>query len=134
MINRVVLIGRLTKDIELKSTASGKLTTSFTLAVQRDAEKADFVPCVAWERKAELLSEYCRKGSLIGLEGRIQTRSYDSNGRTVYVTEVIANDINFLGKKDESEQQAENYATNRQVLVNPASELPFDMTADDLPF
>ena len=134
MINRVVLIGRLTKDIELKSTASGKLTTSFTLAVQRDAEKADFVPCVAWERKAELLSEYCRKGSLIGLEGRIQTRSYDSNGRTVYVTEVIANDINFLSKRDESEQQAENYATNRQVLVNPANSMPFDITTDDLPF
>lgn len=132
MINRVVLIGRLTKDIELKSTTTGKLTTSFTLAVQRDADKADFVPCVAWEKKAELLADYCGKGSLIGVEGRIQTRTYDSNGRTVYVTEVIVNDVNFLSKKEEREE-AQGYATPQKV-VNPAYDTPFDITTDDLPF
>lgn len=132
-MNRVVLIGRLTRDIELKSTPSGKSTTTFTLAVDRGKKNgeslgADFITCVAWERKAELLNTYTKKGSQIGLEGRIQTRNYDSNGRTVYVTEVVADEITLLGSKDDGYSKPApetQYANTKPVL---------DITADDLPF
>lgn len=121
MINRVVLVGRLTKDIELKSTASGKSTTTFTLAVQRDKETADFIQCVAWEKKAELLSSYTHKGSQIVVDGRIQTRSYESNGRKIYVTEVLVQDIQLTDSREEKPAVTDTYSR-------------FDITADDLPF
>lgn len=129
MINRVILIGRLTKDIELKSTPSGKSTCTFNLAVQRDKDTADFITCVAWEKKAEILSQYTRKGSQIGVEGRIQTRSYDSNSRTVYVTEVVVTEINLLDKKEEATREPE------RIPEYPVEKPKYpDITADDLPF
>ena len=96
MLNRVALVGRLTRDPELRRTGNGTAVTSFTLAVDRnfstrDGQEADFINCVVWRKPAENVAQYCSKGSLVSVDGRIQTRSYDNNqGQRVYVTEVVA--------------------------------------------
>ena len=101
MINRVVLVGRMTRDPELKRTAQGDAVTTFTLAVNRNYTKdgqqqADFINCIVWRKPAENVERYCSKGSLVGVEGRIQTRSYDnSQGQKVYVVEVICYSVQF---------------------------------------
>ena len=106
MINRVVLVGRLTRDPELRKTQSGTSVCSFTMAVGRRVSTqgqpdADFINCVAWNKTADLMTQYLHKGSLIGLEGRIQTRSYDNQqGQRVYVTEVVAESVQFLEPKN----------------------------------
>ncbi len=100
-MNNVVLIGRLTKDVELQMTQSNKIFTKFTLAVNRKTDETDFINCVAWNKTAELMNQFLRKGSLIGIEGHIQTRSYENqHGQRVYVTEVLVNTLEFLEKKD----------------------------------
>ena len=103
MINRVVLVGRLTKDPELKYTQTGIAVTRFTLAVNRafqnaqGEKEADFVSCVAWRKQAENVANYLRKGSLAGVDGRIQTGSYEGqDGKRVYTTEVVADSTQFL--------------------------------------
>ncbi|QSB09691.1 single-stranded DNA-binding protein [Lysinibacillus fusiformis] len=103
MINRVVLVGRLTKDPELRYTPNGVASCRFTVAVNRTfaneqgERDADFISCVAWRKQAENLANYQRKGALIGLEGRIQTGSYEGqNGQRVYTTDVVADSIQFL--------------------------------------
>lgn len=103
MINRVVLVGRMTRDPELRRTQQGDAVTSFTLAVNRNftsrdgQQQADFINCVVWRKPAENVERYCSKGSLVGVEGRIQTRSYDnSQGQKVYVVEVICDSVQFL--------------------------------------
>lgn len=120
MTNIAVLIGRPTKDIELRTTQSGISVASFTLAVDKDSSKqkdeADFVPCVAWNRTAEILSQYAGKGRLICVEGRIQRRNYDNKeGQRVYVTEVVAERVKLLpsGQKVQNGSQSvssSNYA------------------------
>lgn len=103
MINRVVLVGRMTRDPELRRTPQGDAVTSFTLAVNRNftsrdgQQQADFINCVVWRKPAENVERYCSKGSLVGVEGRIQTRSYDNaQGQKVYVVEVICDSVQFL--------------------------------------
>lgn len=103
MINRVVLVGRLTKDPELKYTQTGVAVTRFTLAVnrtfsnQQGEREADFINCVAWRRQAENTANFLRKGSLAGVEGRIQTSSFDGqDGKRVFMTEVVADSVQFL--------------------------------------
>ncbi|GAB2717010.1 single-stranded DNA-binding protein [Paenibacillus thermoaerophilus] len=103
MLNRVILIGRLTRDPELRYTPSGVAVTQFTLAVDRPftnqggEREADFIPIVTWRQLAETCANYLRKGRLTAVEGRIQVRSYDNNeGRRVYVTEVVADNVRFL--------------------------------------
>lgn len=103
MLNRVILIGRLTKDPELRYTPSGVAVAQFTLAVDRPfsnqsgEREADFIPIVVWRQQAETCANYLRKGRLTAVEGRIQVRSYDNNeGRRVYVTEVVADNVRFL--------------------------------------
>ena len=103
MINRVVLIGRLTRDPELRRTAQGDAVTSFTLAVNRSftnadgQQQADFINCVVWRKQAENVERYCFKGSLVGVEGRLQSRTYENNqGQTVYVTEVVCSNVQFI--------------------------------------
>lgn len=110
MLNRVVLIGRLTRDPELRYTSTGIAVTRFTVACDRkftnqDGEReADFIPVVTWRGLAEAVANYTRKGSLVGLEGRLQVRSYENQeGRTVWVTEVIADDVRFLEPKNRTE-------------------------------
>lgn len=106
MINRTILTGRLVRDPELRYTPNGVAVANFTLAVNRTftngngEREADFINCVVWRKPAENLANYIKKGGLIGVDGRLQSRSYDNDGKTVYVTEVVADNIQFLeGKK-----------------------------------
>lgn len=120
MINRVVLVGRLTKDPVLRKTPSGASVVSFTVAcnrrVQTQEQSADYINCVAWNKVAELMAQYLHKGSLIGLEGRIQTRRYDDQtGRRVYVTEVLADNVQFLEPKGARSEGASNYVPNQNA-------------------
>ncbi len=134
MINRVVLIGRLTKDIELKKRTSGVSTVSFTLAVNRNIKKegqpeADFINCVAWRQQAEFLGSYAHKGNIVGVEGRIATRSYDGQNGKVYVTEVVCDSVQILEKKEQS-QQGNSY----QPSQSSGGWGMGGITSDDLPF
>ena len=130
MINRVVLIGRLTKDPEMRKTQSGTSVVSYNLAVNRRTHtegqpEADFISCVAWNKTADLMAQYLHKGSLIGVEGRIQTRSYDNQqGQKVYVTEVITDSVQFLEPKSNSQQQQEQMDTNTYVQQSQAYNAP----------
>ena len=107
-MNKAILLGRLTKDPEVKYTQSGKAVASFTLAIDRrkgaNGEKqADFIACVAWEKLAETIGNYCGKGQQIAVEGRIQSRSYDAqDGSKRYVTEVVVQSMEFCGKKSDN--------------------------------
>ena len=156
-MNKVFLIGRITKDLELKTTPSGVSTTTFSVAVNRNFKnkegviEADFFNIVAWRRQAENVSKYCTKGSQICVEGRLQSRSYDAqDGTKRYVTEVIADNIEFLGTKKES-QNGDSYTRNtpNNSFVDDSSyeetqvsdENPFKdygsevvLSDDDLPF
>ena len=131
MINNVVLAGRVTKDIELKVTPTGKSVCSFSLAVNRkfvqDGERqADFINCQLWGKSAETLEKYVKKGMMIGVEGRIQTRKYtNQQGQTIYVTEVVADSFSFLEKKQSNDQQQFN---------DFESYGGFEVNDDDLPF
>src|SRR5699024_9592057 len=108
MLNNVTLVGRLTKDVDLRYTQSGRAVGNFILAVnrpfsnQQGEREADFILCQAWGKQAENAAQYVGKGSLIGLVGRIQTRNYENKeGQRVYVTEVVADNIQFLESKKE---------------------------------
>jgi len=105
-MNKVILVGRITKDIDLRYTQSQKPIVRFTLAVdRRNKEKeADFVSCVAWDKTAELMSQYLAKGSKIGIVGRIQTGSYDGQNGKVYTTDVVVDDLEFLESKKTEEK------------------------------
>lgn len=112
MINNVVLVGRLTKDIDLKYTASGTAVGTFNIAVNRNftdqsgEKKSDFINCVIWRKSAENMANFTRKGSLVGITGRIQTRNYDNQqGQRVYVTEVVADSFTLLEPKQTTEQR-----------------------------
>lgn len=112
MINNVVLVGRLTKDPDLRYTSNGTGVATFTLAVNRNftsqsgEREADFINCVIWRKSAETLANYARKGTLLGVTGRIQTRSYDNQqGQRVYVTEVVAENFQLLESRSASEQR-----------------------------
>lgn len=99
-INNVVLVGRLTKEIELKYTSSGKAYCKISLAVNRmKKDEVDFINCIAWEKTAEVIAQYCTKGERLGVVGRIQTGSYDREGVKVYTTDVIINNVQLLGTK-----------------------------------
>lgn len=115
MINNVVLVGRLTRDAELRYTGSGIAVATFSIAVERPYTNAqgeretDFVNVVAWRKTAEIISNFTRKGSLVGVTGRIQTRNYTNNeGRKVYVTEVVCDNFQMLEPKSVTERRAQN--------------------------
>lgn len=115
MMNRVVLVGRLTRDPELRYTPSGVAVATFTLAVnrtftnQQGEREADFINCVVWRRPAENVANFLKKGSLAGVDGRLQTRSYeDQTGRRVYVTEVVADSVQFLEPKSATSGASSN--------------------------
>ncbi|PXW89793.1 single-strand binding protein [Streptohalobacillus salinus] len=165
MLNRVVLVGRLTKDPDLRYTSSGIAVANFTVAVnrpfsnQQGDREADFINCVVWRKPAENLANYMNKGSLIGVDGRIQTRSFDGqDGKRVYITEVVADSVQFLESKNASkgsqsqsggqgsgsyqseqhqnQQQTPNYnQSNNQPTGSSSDNLePIDISDDDLPF
>lgn len=119
MINKVVLVGRLTKEPDLKYTPNGVAVATFTIAVNRTFSNqqgdrdADFINCVVWRKPAENAANYLRKGSLAGVEGRIQSRSYEGqDGKKVYVTEVVADAVQFLETRGQTEQQQPTYYEN----------------------
>lgn len=128
-MNNVVLTGRLTANPELKVTQSGTQVCVFALAVNKDKEHTDFPQVVCFGKTAENLSIYQRKGSMIGVNGRLQTRSYDrQDGTKAYVTEVIANAVEYLSSKSENE------AKTQQNEVVEVVETPVNVSDDDLPF
>lgn len=148
MINSVVLVGRLTKDIDLKKTSSNISTCSFTLAcdkkfkpTQEGAPTADFIQCVAWRQSADFLAQYATKGAIVGVEGSIQTRSYDGQNGKVYVTEVLCDRVRLIGG---NKGTTATTSTNRTYTpsVEPSfneednfSNTPsLDISSDDLPF
>lgn len=115
MINRVVLVGRLTKEPEFRVTPSGVQVATFTLAINRTftnqngERQADFINCVVFRTPAENVNKYLNKGNLAGVEGRIQTRNYENNeGKRVYVTEVVCDSVQFLEPKSNNQQQSHN--------------------------
>jgi single-strand DNA-binding protein len=158
-LNRVILIGRLTKDPELRYTPAGVAVTQFTLAVDRPftsqggEREADFIPVVTWRQLAETCANYLRKGRLTAVEGRIQVRNYENNeGRRVYVTEVIADNVRFLesnreggsgggqGPREDSSFGGGNRENNNYSRNNSNQDpffddgKPIDISDDDLPF
>lgn len=126
-MNRVAIVGRLTKDIELKKTQSGLSVTSFTVAVNRRGgdQTADFIACVAWKQSAEYLSNYGKKGSVVALEGHIQTRNYEQNGHKVFVTEVVADSVSLIGGKKEVPEKSMDYETPEKGEAWNKENLPF---------
>lgn len=128
-MNNVVLTGRLTANPELKVTQSGTKVCVFALAVNKDKEHTDFPQVVCFGKTAENLCTYQKKGSMIGVNGRLQTRSYDrQDGTKAYVTEVIANAVEYLSSKSENE------AKTQQNEVVEVVEAPVNVSDDDLPF
>jgi single-strand DNA-binding protein len=146
MINRVVLVGRLTKDPELKYTPNGVAVANFTLAVnrkftnQQGEREADFINCVVWRKPAESTANYTKKGSLVGIEGVIQTRSYEgTDGKRVYVTEVMVDSVQFLepkgagaGEGTKPQQEQKPNKADGDPFANKGGQI--DISDDDLPF
>ncbi|HAO6550149.1 TPA: single-stranded DNA-binding protein [Listeria monocytogenes] len=160
MMNRVVLVGRLTKDPDLRYTPAGAAVATFTLAVNRTftnqngEREADFINCVVWRKPAENVANFLKKGSMAGVDGRVQTRNYeDSDGKRVFVTEVVAESVQFLepknnnveGTTSNNHQNKANYSNNNQTSSYRADTSqksdsfanegkPIDINEDDLPF
>ncbi|KGX85695.1 single-stranded DNA-binding protein [Pontibacillus litoralis] len=149
MLNRVVLVGRLTKDPDLRYTPNGVAVANFTIAVnrpftsQQGSRDADFINCVVWRRAAENLANYMKKGSMIGVDGRLQTRSFDNQeGKRIFVTEVVADSVQFLETKGSSGgSNTSGFQPNQNQMNQPRQEDPFanngepiDISDDDLPF
>ncbi|HAA9000834.1 TPA_asm: single-stranded DNA-binding protein [Listeria monocytogenes] len=160
MMNRVVLVGRLTKDPDLRYTPAGVAVATFTLAVnrtftnQQGEREADFINCVVWRKPAENVANFLKKGSLAGVDGRVQTRNYEGNdGKRVYVTEIVAESVQFLepkqnaveGSTPNNNQNEANYSNNNKNGSYRASSSqnsdsfanegkPIDISDDDLPF
>ena len=156
MINRVVLVGRLTRDPELRYTANGAAVASFTVAVNRQftnaqgEREADFINCVIWRKAAENFSNFTNKGSLVGIDGRLQTRNYENKqGQRVYVTEVVVENFSLLESKNANSSDNTNNNTNNQSsnsnnqYKNPNNNVsdpfvgngkPIDISDDSLPF
>lgn len=147
-MNVVNLIGRLVKEADIRRTQSGGQVATFTLAVSRRSKQdgqpdADFINCVAWNKTAEILDKYTKKGSQIGVEGRIQTRNYENQqGQRVYVTEVIVNGVQLLDPKSSEQAQPVNaygmqvptMTTRQPSLTEQAERAAFNIDSGDLPF
>lgn len=154
MINNVVLVGRLTKDPELKYTQSGIAVTRFTLAVnrtftnQQGQREADFINCITWRKQAENTANFLNKGSLAGIEGRIQTSNFEGkDGNRIFMTEILVDRVQFLEPKGSRVQEGyhteydgqqydtrANATSQQQYQNNKPSGPPMDVGDDDLPF
>ena len=138
-MNKIILVGRLTKDPEVRSTSAGFQTANFTVAVNRNFKNkdgnydADFLPCVAFRSTAEFVGKHFKKGSLIGVEGSVQTRSYDAqDGTKRYVTEVVVDNVEFVGGKNESSSNAPSNEYVDAPSVDPIDEMPeYDIPNQD---
>ena len=147
MINRVVLVGRLTKDPDLRYTPSGAAVARFTLAVNRTftngqgEKETDFINCTVWRKQAENTANFLKKGSLAGIEGRIQTGSYEeTDGKRVYTTEVVADSVQFLEPKNSAskteERSEEPPEKKRETNIVNGTDISYTgpNPEDDLPF
>ncbi len=147
-MNKVLLVGRLTKDVELKRSTAGTAYVNFNVAINRrvaagQQPQTDFINCVAWSKTAELMAQFLHKGSQVGIEGRIQTRNYDKDGVRVYITEVVADRVEFLSPKSSSsssseyvvpEYQGDNDFDGGSNFDEAFSMDAFDASDEDLPF
>lgn len=136
-MNKVILIGRLTKDPELRYTQSNIPVATFTLAVNRTAsEEVDFINIVVWRKQAENCSKYITKGSQVAIEGSIQTRSYeDKNGQKKYITEVKADNVQFLDTKNRVQQEVNEFNNSSiKTETNALESLDVEIQNSDLPF
>lgn len=141
-INAVVLIGRLTRDVETKKTQSNKSVASFSIACNRMKrqgadEEADFINCVAWNGSADFLERYTKKGNRIGVKGRLQTRAWtDNDGKNHYVTEVLCDQVELLESRQSQGVQldAQVQPLVAQNQVTGSFEVSSDIDPDDLPF
>ena len=148
MLNHVVIIGRLTKDPMLRKTQKGASVVSFTVACSRKVAKdqesqTDYINCVSWNKTADAINTYVRKGHLIGVSGHIQTRNYeDTNGKKQFVTEVMCEQVVFLESKKNTSQSQNNEASQQYSYDQPMqasfepdySSAGLDISSDDLPF
>lgn len=130
MINTVAIMGRLTATPELKTTQNGTVVTSFSIATSRhyDRNKVDFFDCQAWRKNAEFITKYFTKGQLIAIEGSLQTRIYEKDGKKIKITEILVDKVDFCGKKENADEQA-------QQIDNSIDEYEeISMADEDLPF
>jgi len=142
MINRTVLVGRMVKDLDLRYTQNGKAVGNVNIAVNRPFKNAsgdndaDFIPIVVWGKQAENLANYMSKGSMIGVDGRIQTRTFETkDGKTAFVTEVVADSVQFLeSKKQQSNERAQVDTYNKEWQGAANDGEPMDISDQDLPF
>lgn len=147
MMNHVVLVGRLCRDVELKQMESGNTKAFFVVAVERNYKNSrgerdtDFVDCVMWRKRAEIFAQYTCKGSLVGIRGQVQTRNYEKDGKQVYLTEVAAEDFTFLEPKSITESRRAGTLVGATVggssLADPLATnngQAIDISDDDLPF
>lgn len=148
MINRTVLVGRLTKDPEIRYTQSGMAVANFTVAVNRQftnangEREADFISCIVWRKAAENFCNYTHKGSLVGIDGRIQTSSYEKEGQRVYSTQVVVDSFSLLEPKQQSQQRGQQSNASDALHDNfgqPTNNYSqnnndFDIDDNDLPF
>lgn len=142
MLNSTCLVGRMTKDAELRYTPNNQAVATFSLAVNRNFKsqngerEADFINCVIWRQQAENLANWAKKGALIGITGRIQTRNYENQqGQRVYVTEVVADNFQLL-EFNKQNNQGQSQGNSKQDLSGQATAntSPIDISDDDLPF
>ena len=130
-MNRVVMVGRIVKDPEVKKTQSNKTVANFTVAINDkfNKDKTDFINCVAWEKTADYLGNYVKKGNLIAVEGRISTRNYDApDGKKVYITEVVCDSVQGLERNDQPQAKPSEPKPWQKY------EEPIDIEDDMLPF
>ena len=126
-MNKVLLIGRITKDLELRHTPNDKAVCDFTLAVNRDKENADFINCVVWNNQAENLCKYQGKGSLIAVFGELRVDTYEVEGNKRYKTYVYVNNIEFLSKKEET-------IPTEELTTKTITQETIEYTDEDLPW
>lgn len=133
-INRVILLGNMTRDPELRRTGTGKAVTNFTLALNRyNSDDADFVDCVCWERIAENTAQYCHKGSKVAVEGSIQTRSYvDKDGHNRKTVNVLCNRVEFINTNNSNNNLQPQINNNYNNLNDPINS--YELQEDDIAF
>ncbi|WP_044639747.1 single-stranded DNA-binding protein [Risungbinella massiliensis] len=134
MINRIILVGRLTRDPELRYTPSGAAVTKFNIAVdrkytnQKGERETDFIPIVVWQKLAENCANYLAKGSLVGVDGRLQINQYEKEGQTHRSPQVVAEDVRFLDRKKDGD------GSQKQKQDDPFAGIGTEVNYDDLPF
>lgn len=135
-MNKIILIGRITKDLELRHTTTGKQVCDFTLAVNRDKDNADFINCVVWNNQAENLCKYQGKGSQIAVVGELRVDKYEVNEERRYKTYVFVNNIEFLQSKNaqNNEEIVQNDIPTEQLTTKTDVQESFDYTDEDLPW